>query len=512
MASNTTRIAKNTLMLYFRQILIMLVSLYTVRVVLNTLGAEDYGIYNVVAGVVAMFGFLSNSMATSSQRYFSFEIGRRDFEQLKKVFSLSLTIYVLIGVLVLVLGETIGLWLVNNKLVIPVERKEAAFWIYQFAILSFLFTMITTPYMASVIAHENMNVYAYVSIVEVALKLFIVFVLRWIAFDKLVLYGILMFLITFINTGIYRIICTKKYNECKFRFFWDYALFKEMTSYVGWNLIGSVSGIIRNQGINILLNIFFGPVVNAARAIAVQVNAAVNSFAQNFTTAVRPQIVKSYAAEEKSQMILLIFRSTKFTFFLLLFFVIPLQIELVSVLKLWLRQVPEKVVVFTRIMLIDSMINSIGLPFAAALQATGKIKTYQIMFGTIYVFNLPLSLLLLVLGFSAETVQVVGVVSASFLFMARIFMSSRQIQFSIRQCIKEVLLPSIIVVLIGSIVPVCFVNIYPEGNIRLLLTIILSTVSLVITVFVLGIQPSERILVFNKIKEMRLFFKKDNHK
>jgi Na+-driven multidrug efflux pump len=210
MPSNTARIAKNTLMLYFRQILIMLVSLYTVRVVLNTLGAEEYGIYNVVAGVVTMLGFLSNSMATASQRYFSFEIGRGDFEQLKKIFSVSLTIYILIAVVVIVLGETIGLWFVSNKLVIPLERKTAAHWVYQFVILSFLFTMITTPYMASIIAHENMNVYAYVSIVEVLLRLFIVFVLQLFYADKLIVYGILMFTITFINTGIYRFICTKK--------------------------------------------------------------------------------------------------------------------------------------------------------------------------------------------------------------------------------------------------------------------------------------------------------------
>jgi O-antigen/teichoic acid export membrane protein len=495
MASNTTRIAKNTLMLYFRQILIMLVSLYTVRVILNTLGAEDYGIYNVVAGVVTMFGFLSNSMATSSQRYFSFEIGRKDFEQLKKVFSLSLTIYVLIGVLVLVLGETIGLWLVNNKLVIPVERKEAAFWIYQFAILSFLFTMITTPYMASVIAHENMNVYAYISILEVALKLFIVFVLRWIAFDKLILYGILMFLITFINTAIYRIICTKKYNECKFRFFWDYALFKEMTSFVGFNLIIAVSGIIRGQGINILLNIFFGPIVNAARAIAVQVKNAVDSFAQNFATAFRPQIVKSYASGNMDHMLTIVFSASKGIFFLLFFFILPLQLELSLILQLWLKQVPLYVLSFTRILLLNVLIDAISIPLAGASQATGRIKVYQMVVGGILILNLPIALVVLKLGFSAISVQIICVILSLIALSARIIILSRQIQFSIKYYFKSIIIPIVMVSLLSSVLPILFSFIIPQGIVNLFVVIIVSIISTSIFSYVIGFDTKEKCII-----------------
>jgi O-antigen/teichoic acid export membrane protein len=507
MQANTERIAKNTLMLYFRQILIMLVSLYTVRVVLNTLGAEDYGIYNVAAGVVTMFGFLSNSMATATQRYLSFELGQGDFEQLKKVFNLSITIYVLIGIMILFLAETFGLWFVNHKLVIPENRMAAARWIYQFAILSFMFTMITAPYMASVIAHENMQVYAYVSIVEVFLKLVIVYCLRLFPVDKLMLYGVLMFAVTFINTGIYRFICTKKYDECRFRFYWNYALFKELTSYVGWNLFGTVSWMVKNQGINILLNIFFGPIVNAARAVAMQVSTAVNNFAQNFITAVRPQIVKSYASGNKEQMLRLVFLTTRAAFFLLLFFIVPLQLELALVLKLWLKDVPEYVVAFTRILLINTFIDSMGSPLASALHATGKVKSFQVISGIIFIGNLPVSLVVLLLGFSAVSVQVIGVILSVIVFLVRLFVLARQIQFSIWYYIKSTLIPSITVCIIGSIIPVIFVWIYPEGVKRLFLTVITSTVSIMLTIFFLGISSPERLIVITKVKSHIPFYK-----
>ena len=247
--SNKKRIAKNTLMLYFRQILIMLVSLYTVRVVLNVLGTEDYGIYNVVAGVVTMFGFLSGAMATASQRFFSFEMGRGNTECLKKTFSVTLTIYVILIAVILVAAETVGLWFISRKLVIPAERAGAAFWIYQVAVVSFAFTLITTPYMASIIAHENMNVYAYVSIVEAVLKLVLVFLLSVIRYDKLIVYGLLMLGVAVINTSLYRIYCKKHYEECRFRLVWDKAMFAEIFSYSGWNMFGASIGIVKNQGI-----------------------------------------------------------------------------------------------------------------------------------------------------------------------------------------------------------------------------------------------------------------------
>jgi O-antigen/teichoic acid export membrane protein len=279
---NNKRIAKNTLMLYFRMLLIMGVSLYTVRIVLNTLGVEDYGIYNVVGGIVVMFSFLSNTMASASQRFFAFELGRKDYDQLKKTFSMTVTIYLIIAVIILILAETLGLWFLNTQLSIPVERMETANWVYQFTIFSFMMTMLTVPYNAAIVAHERMNVYAYVSIVEAFLKLLIVYILVLFSYDKLKLYAILMFGVTTFITLIYRTYCKRQFQECSYNFYWEKPLFKELIGYSGWNLFGAIAGILNNQGINILLNIFFGPIVNAARAIAYQVNTAVNQFVTNF--------------------------------------------------------------------------------------------------------------------------------------------------------------------------------------------------------------------------------------
>ena len=300
-SSNTKRLAKNTLMLYFRQFLIIVVNLYTVRVVLNTLGASDYGIYNVIAGTVTMLGFLSNSMAMASQRFFSFELGRGDEIVLQKTFAVTLFIYVVLALGVILFAETIGLWFVYNKLVIPPERMSAALWIYQFAILTFVVKILTTPYMSAIIAHEDMSVYAYVSIIEVVLNLLIVFILSVLPYDKLILYGFLMLIVVSINTALYRYYCSRHYKECCFRLLWDKVLLKNIGSYVGWNFFGSFCVMLKDQGVNILLNLFFGTLINAAQAIASQVNGAIMSFAQNFTTALRPQIIKSYAVHKNDE-------------------------------------------------------------------------------------------------------------------------------------------------------------------------------------------------------------------
>lgn len=386
-SSSTRRIAKNTVVLYFRQILIILVSLYTVRVVLATLGAEDYGIYNVVAGVVTMFSFLSGAMATASQRYFSYALGQNDEVQLKRYFSMSFTIYCLIALVVVVIAETCGLWFVENKLVVPLERQQAAFWIYQASIFPTVCTILTAPFMASIIAHEDMNIYAYVSIVEVVLKLGIVFLLSLFPADKLIVYGFLMAAVVFVNTAIYRSICARKYRECRFSFFWDKRLFKELVGYTGWNMFGASVGIFKNQLVNIVLNQFFSPVVNAARGIAYQVNGAVTSFSQGFSTAVRPQIIKSYASGNKEEMLALMYRSCKATFFLMYVFTLPLSLEMSYVLGLWLGNVPENAILFTRLALLDALIDSVSYPLMTAAQATGKIGLYQSVVGGILLLN-----------------------------------------------------------------------------------------------------------------------------
>ena len=507
-ASNTTRIAKNTLLLYFRQILIMLVSLYTVRVVLNVLGAEDYGIYNVVAGVVTMFGFLSSAMATASQRYFAFDLGKQDYEHLKTTFSVTFQIYVLLAAIIVVLAETIGLWFVMNKLVIPPERLTAAIWIYQAAVFSFLLTLITTPYMASIIAHENMNIYAYVSIVEAVLKLAIVFLLQVLDYDKLILYALLLTTVGFINTGLYIIYCKKKYSECKFQYVKDKALFKELVSYSGWNLFGASIGVIKNQIINILLNLYFGVVVNAARAIASQVHNAVTSFSHNFNTALRPPIVKTYAAGDREETIKLVFRGCKFTYFLMYVFALPLILEMDTVLRLWLENPPDFAVIFTSLALVDAVIDSISYPLMALAQATGKIRLYQSVVGGILMLNFPFAWITLKLGAPAYSVMIVAIIITFVAAVVRLFIIRKLAQFSIKQFLTKSALPCVSVSILAAILPLVIVLNCEGTFLRLCTTVCASVISMGVCVLFVGMSKVEREMVYVKAKDKIYFLKK----
>jgi O-antigen/teichoic acid export membrane protein len=490
--SNTHQIAKNTLMLYFRQILIMLVSLYTIRVVLNTLGAEDYGIYNVVSGVVLMFGFLSNSMAGVSQRYFAFEIGRSDYEQLRRVFSLNFCIYILITVVVLLLTETVGMWFVNNKLSIPPGRRSAVLWVYQFAVISFIFTILTTPYMAVIIAHEDMNIYAYVSILEAVLKLGIVFILEVVESDKLKVYGILMCGVVFINTAIYRTICVAKYKECKLIFYWDKKLFKEIFAYNGWNLFGHISGMLRNQGTTVLLNQFFNPLVVAAQSIAASVNAAVSSFSSNFLNALHPQIIKNYSAGQKENMQRLAFRGAKASYFLMYLFSLPFFLEMPIILSLWLKQPPQYAVVFTRLILINVLVNSISYPIVTMAMATGRIKGYMLTLGLIQVLGFIAALIILLVGFSPWTVFVLSIGIDVVMFNVRLFLTKKLVGFSIKEFFKKTVYPVCIVSLLSPVVPVIIMLVINQSILRLFAVGFFAVISLGVCVFTLGLDVEER--------------------
>ena len=498
--TSTSRIAKNTLALYFRQILIMLVSLYTVRVALATLGAEDYGIYNVVAGVVTMFGFLSGAMATASQRYFSFEMGKENNEGLEKIFSVTLTIYALLCLVIILFAETLGLWFVNAKLVIPENRMLAANIVYQCAVLSFLFTVMTTPYMSSIIAHENMNVYAYVSIVEAFLKLVIVFVLKIGKTDKLILYGILLLCVAIINTGLYRFYCKRHYGECRFRLLWDGKLFREMASYVGWNTFGSAVGVFKNQIVNILLNQFFGAVVNAARAVASQVSSAVVSFSQNFSTAIRPQIIKTYAADEKDECEKLVFSGCKMTFFLMYVFTLPLVLEMPFVLKIWLVNPPENAALFACLVLLDALVDSVSYPIMTLAQATGKIKLYQGVVGGILLLNLPVSFIVLKLGAPAFSVMAVAICITFFAFLARLLIVKHLTDFSLRKFSLQVVFPMLMVVVCSAAVPVLLKILIKNPLAEFLAVVFSSVVFCGFFIFLIGLNKQERNALVLKMK------------
>ena len=500
--STGKRIARNTLMLYFRQILIMLVSLYTVRVVLDVLGAEDFGIYNVVAGIVTMFTFLSGAMATACQRYFSFELGRKDYEQLKKTFSVSLISYIVVAVVLLLFAESVGLWFVYNKLDIPSDRVHAARLIYHASVVSLFFTIITTPYMASIIAHEDMSVYAYLSIIEAFLKLLVPLLLPLFVFDKLVLYGYFLAGVVAISTFLYRTVSRRRYVECRSGWYWDKKLFKELMSYTGWNMFGSSVQVFKFQAVNIVLNQFFNPVVVASRSIANQVNHAVKSFAQNFSTAVRPQIIKSYAAGKLVEMNLLVFRSCKATFYLMFVFVLPLCLEMDFVLSLWLKTPPQYVVIFTQLVLIDALIESVSFPLMTVAQATGKIKLYQSAIGGVLLLNLPISFLALSFGFSPVSVFVIAIFLSVLSSMLRFVILRTLVDFPIKTFLVKVGLPLFFCSISSLFISSLIVFFLFENFLRLLITVIVSFIVFSLLIFLFALENQEKTVFRSKIQEI----------
>ncbi|SIO10327.1 lipopolysaccharide biosynthesis protein [Fibrobacter sp. UWB11] len=501
MQASNKKIVKNTITLYLRQFLVLTVSLYTYRIILANLGVTDFGIYNVVGGVVAMFSLLSNSMATATNRFLSFDLGRGDFVQLKKTFNLTFVAYLCASVFLIILAETVGAWFVSNKLVIPEVRINAAFIVYQFAIVSFILTICTIPCTAMIIAHENMSVYAYVSIFDVISKLIIAFLIKYSSVDKLVLYGLLITISTFAVSLYYWCYCYVKYKECHLSFFWDKKKFFQIFSFAGWNLFGAASGLVKGQGINVLLNLFFGPVVNAARAIAMQVNHSVCLFAQNFFTAVQPQIIKNYANKESEKMLLLVYRSGKMTFCLMLLVVMPLFLEMPMILNLWLNEVPEGTIIFARLVLIESLIESMSYPIGTALNATGRIKVYQIVVGTIQIMNFPFSYVALCYGAPAYIVMVLSIIISIGAFVARLLILKRNMSFSVSSYLKSVVLFSFIMLVITSIIP-CIENYVLSNSFgRLVLTILSSSLIIVLFFLFKGLNKQERKVLLSSIKQ-----------
>lgn len=439
MNPNNRRIAQNTLMLYFRMMLIMGVTLYTSRVVLEVLGVQDFGIYNVVGGVVVMFGFLNSAMSTATQRFFSFELGRKNFDQLRKLFSLAVTVHVLIALVILLLAETVGLWFLNHKLTIPPERMEAANWVYQFSIFTFMVNVMSVPYNAAILSHERMKVFAYVSVVEVLLKLAIVFALQWFGFDKLMLYAILVFGVSLTIRLIYQLYCTRQFTECRYHFVWDRLLFKELTGFVGWNFLGRMAVIGRDQGGSFVLNSFFGVLVNAALGVATQLSAGIYTFVMNFQSAFQPQLVKSYAEGNLAAMFQLINRSSKLSFFL--FFPITLMMWTNGeyLMRFWLGNVPEYAVLFVDILLIDLLISSISAPFWMSIFGIGKIRTFQIVDGSLMLLNLPLTYALIANDFPPQVYLYVRICITTCTFMYSIYYLRKSVGFPVGEYMKGVI-------------------------------------------------------------------------
>lgn len=402
-SENNRRIAKNTLALYLRMALSMLVSLYTSRVVLQTLGVTDFGIFNVVGGVVGLLGFLNASLSGATSRFLTFELGRGNVDELRRVFSSALLIHFLIAFVVLVFAETVGVWMLETQLVIPPDRLGAARVVLQFSVFAAMIGITQVPYTASILSHERMGVYAYVSVAEVFLRLGIVFLLTLLPFDKLSLYALLTFAVSTGTALFYRFYCRKNFDECRFRLGFRAGTLLPLLSYSAWDLLGNLSVVARTQGVNVLQNLFFGPFVNAASGVAGQVQGAVSGFAENFLNAVRPQIVKYYARGEIAEMQTLICRSGKFSFFLMFFISLPLILECEFVLNLWLKDVPDYAVVFVRLTLVNQLVSVAFRTMMFSIHATGRIRAMSFINGTTYLLVLPISWLLLKNGFSPAT-------------------------------------------------------------------------------------------------------------
>jgi len=500
MPSNTTRIVKNTLMLYFRQLVSMLVSLYAVRIVLEILGVEDFGIYNVVGGVVVLFAFLNNAMTTATQRFLNFALGQNDTEQVRDVYSVSLVIHALIALLVIVLAQTVGLWLFRTWLNIPPERQTAAFVVYQFSVATTAIGILQVPYGATIIAHEKMSVLAKLSIVNEMLRLGIVFLLPVILLDKLIVYAFLVGVVSIISFLVKKIYCNRTFKTAHFRYCRNKDLYKQIVGFSGWSLFGGFANIGNFHGTSILLNIFHGVTINAAMGIATRVNTAIYSFVGNFQTAFRPQLIKSYAANDYDYFMRLIFRTSKTSFCLLLFFVLPLYLNADFVLQIWLGYVPGYAVILTRLILLSSLIGAIAGPLVTSIQATGDIKKYQLIISCFIFANVPLSLIALWLGFSPAWVLIIRLGLDALILVWRIFFLSNRIKLPIMGFFREVIVP-ILILAVGSVFITAFIhNIFISDWSRLLLSCVVSTLSIGCLMYRVGLNKQEKDLLKNWIR------------
>lgn len=501
-SKNNKRIAKNTLLLYVRMLFLMIISLYTSRVILNTLGVEDYGINNVVSGFIGMLGFLSGSLGAASSRFITYDLGIGDMVTMKRTFGNIVTIHLLLAVMILIFGETIGLWFVLNKLQIPENRMTAALWVYQFSIFSFMLSIVSVPYNATIIAHERMKAFAYISIVDAILKLLIVYLLVIIPYDKLIIYAILFFCIQVFDRVVYGVYCYRHFEETKTKLAFNKKLFKEIFSFAVWTMNGNLAVIGYTQGINVLLNMFFGPVVNAARGVAVQVQSVVQNFCNNFQMALNPQLTKSYAQNDLDHMQQLLKVSSKFSFFLLFIISLPLMLEAPLVLKWWLGIVPEHTVNFLRLILCSSMLVALSNPLVVSVHATGKIKKFQAIEGTMLLCIVPIAYILLkFFGIRPEYVFCVHIAVEILTQYARVRIVLPMISMKCIDYFKEVIVPIIKVIVITPILPLIVYHYIVQSVMTFFLICTISVICVLGGVYYWGCIKSEKEFVIYKIRQ-----------
>lgn len=483
---------------------VMIVSLYTSRVNLGILGIDGNGIYQVVGGLVTMFSFLNGSLAGATSRFLTFELGRNDIIRLRKTFSAALEIHIILAIIVLILAESIGLWFFNNKLVIPENRFHAAQVVYQFSVISCMISIIQIPYNAIIISYEKMNIFAYLGILDVTLKLLICYLLYIIPFDKLSSYGILMCIVTFINIIIYYLYCHKSFTVTRFKLVNDTSIIKPILSFSSWDLIGNFGVMARSQGINIVLNLFFGPAINSAAGFASSIGNAVYSFANNFMAAIRPPIVKAYSQNEYKKMQQLMTNASKYSFALMLILSIPFIFESQYIVKLWLKTPPEYTGIFAVLDLTLSLLSTLFLPLVFVIHATGNIKFMSIVNGTIWFLSMPISYMFLYLGFLPTYPFIIKIALLIFVVGLNIYNVKKLIpQFKVAEYFNRAVKPCVIISAISLIITYCIHNMFVDDILRFIVTCISSVITVAISIFYILLSRSQRNKVFVKIRTIK---------
>lgn len=508
MPANNRKIAHNTIMLYARMLLTMIVSLYTSRIILDVLGVDDFGIYNLVAGFITLFSFISRALLNAIQRFINVALGEKDNNYFRRIFSTSINIFVFLSIIVIIIGETVGVWFVNTQINIAEERQEAAQWVFQFSIFVFILNMIRIPYNAAIIAYEEMGFYAIVSIIEVLLRFCAVFILQYCNYDKLILYSIFLFLtIVLVNiiTGVY---CKYKFANCKYEFVWDKRLFKELLSFSTWSLIGQSTVIGRTQGENYLINYYHSVAANAAQGVSAQVNGTINGFVANFQTAFNPQLIQTYANGEMKEHTKLLFRACKFSFFLLLIFVVPVIFNLDVILSTWLTIVPKYSREFSIYGLLSYLLLALSSPLATTIYAEGRIRNFQIATTICHIFGFILSFLFLYFGLAPYSVAFAAIVSQVIVLIVRFHFCSKILPFDKPLFVRTVIIPIIVVFLLSMSWPLYF-SIYELNIGQTIFVCSVEALWVVVLVYVFGLNKEEKIIVNQTIENVLFIIRKN---
>ena len=502
--SSNKRLAKNTVVLYMRTIVLMLVALYTSRVILDVLGVDDYGIYDVVGGAVAMFGVVSGSISNAISRFITFELGKGDANRLKEVFITSVNIQIGIGFVVLILGETIGLWFLNSYMNIPDGRMTAANWVLHCSLLAFIINLLSLPYNACIIAHEKMTAYAYIGILDAVLRLAIVIILPFFIYDQLIVYSILVVAEALLIRIVYVLYCNQEFEECHYKYSINIPLIKEMGGFSGWQFLTNTCWIINNQGVNVLSNIFFGVAINTARGISSQVGGAVMQFVNNFMTALNPQLIKCYAQNETERFHSLICQGAKYSYFLLMILAMPIMIETEYILGLWLKEVPQYTVLFVRLSILASVANMIGNTGVTACMATGNIKRYTIILSSLGILVLPFSWLFFSIGYPPESAYIVFFVIYTIIIFVRLYIMKGLINFPPILFVKTVLIPIIPITIVSYLIPTLVYNNLNDGLVRLVLVLFASFIGSLLSIYLFGLSNKEKSMVISFIENRLL--------